>query len=58
MDALAADSEKYYLVDGQPTAGELFDDLAGVYETKDGHVRLHTNFPQSVVYWPAFDISH
>ncbi|VDB91784.1 unnamed protein product [Peniophora sp. CBMAI 1063] len=43
--AIEFNSEKYYLVDGQPTANELFDDLAGVYETRDGHVRLHTNFP-------------
>ena len=43
-----ADSEKYYLLDGKLPQTTLFDDLAGVYKTHDGYVRLHTNFPQCV----------
>ncbi len=26
----------------------MFDELSDIYKTKDGHVRLHTNFPQFV----------
>jgi hypothetical protein len=28
--------------------GKLFDELSDIYKTKDGYVRLHTNFPQFV----------
>jgi hypothetical protein len=40
-------SEGYTLIDGE-VPGEVWDDLAGLYQTRDGHVRLHTNFPQCV----------
>ncbi|KAI0315815.1 CoA-transferase family III domain-containing protein [Amylostereum chailletii] len=38
-------AEKYYLVDGKLHENALFDELAGMCPTKDGFVRLHTNFP-------------
>ncbi|KIP04242.1 hypothetical protein PHLGIDRAFT_129640 [Phlebiopsis gigantea 11061_1 CR5-6] len=40
-------SESWYTVDGQlHGSGKLFDELAGVYKTKDdNYVRVHTNFP-------------
>ena len=43
-----SDSEKYYTLDGKIPEGRLFDELSDIYRTKDGYVRLHTNFPQSV----------
>jgi hypothetical protein len=43
------ESEGYYTVDGKLPDGDLFDPLAGTYQTKDGNwVRIHTNFPQCV----------
>ena len=42
-----AESEAYYLIDGQLPEGDLFDPLAGAYRTRDNNwVRIHTNFPQ------------
>ena len=43
-----SESESWYTVDGQLYgSGKLFDELAGVYKTKDdSYVRIHTNFPQ------------
>lgn len=41
--ALAFRSERYLLVDGQPTG--LWEPLSGDYEASDGWVRLHCNFP-------------
>ena len=41
-----ADSEKYYTVDDQIPKSLLFDELSDFFKTKDGHVRLHANFPQ------------
>lgn len=41
-----SDSEKYYTIDGKIPDGSLFDELSDIYKTKDGYVRLHTNFPQ------------
>ncbi|KAL6301987.1 CoA-transferase family III [Sparassis latifolia] len=39
-------SEAWYIVNGRLPSGSLFDDLAGLYKTKDNsYVRLHTNFP-------------
>ncbi|KAI0072040.1 CoA-transferase family III [Panus rudis PR-1116 ss-1] len=40
-------SEQYYTLDGKlPRLSDFWDDLAGVYETKDNnYVRIHTNFP-------------
>ncbi|EMD39673.1 hypothetical protein CERSUDRAFT_121892 [Gelatoporia subvermispora B] len=39
-------SEVYYTTDRELPSGTVFDDLAGVYKTKDkSYVRLHTNFP-------------
>ena len=42
------ESELWYTVDGRLLgSGNLFDNLAGVYRTKDNnYVRIHTNFPQ------------
>lgn len=37
-------SERYLRVDDGP-APELWDKIAGLYPTRDGWVRLHTNFP-------------
>ncbi|KAH8114587.1 CoA-transferase family III [Phellopilus nigrolimitatus] len=37
-------SESYWLLNGEKPEGALFDELAGVYQTKDGFVRIHTNF--------------
>src|SRR6059058_1002872 len=37
-------SERYLRVDGNPPP-PAWDALAGVYQTRDGFVRLHTNFP-------------
>lgn len=36
-------SERYLRVDGQP-APELWDRIAGLYRSRDGWVRIHTNF--------------
>jgi crotonobetainyl-CoA:carnitine CoA-transferase CaiB-like acyl-CoA transferase len=38
-----ARSERMLAVDGRP-APNLWDPIAGVYQTADGYVRLHTNF--------------
>lgn len=38
-------SENYFLIDDKRPKGDLFDRLAGLYRTKDGFVRIHTNFP-------------
>ena len=35
------------MIDGKVPKG-VWDDLAGLYPTRDGHVRIHTNFPQLV----------
>src|SRR3954462_928603 len=37
-------SERYLRVDGNPPPA-AWDAIAGVYKTRDGFVRLHTNFP-------------
>jgi len=37
-------SERYLTVDGDPPT-DLWDAIAGVYPCRDGHVRIHTNFP-------------
>ncbi|HUC17236.1 MAG TPA: CoA transferase [Acetobacteraceae bacterium] len=37
-------SERYLRVNGAPPP-DLWDAIAGLYRTKDGWVRLHTNFP-------------
>jgi hypothetical protein len=37
-------SERYLRVDGRPPP-PAWDAIAGVYKTRDGFVRLHTNFP-------------
>ncbi|KAF7346016.1 Beta-hexosaminidase [Mycena sanguinolenta] len=37
-------SEAWHTVDGSLSA-PIWDDIAGIYRTKDGHVRIHTNFP-------------
>src|SRR4051812_7439481 len=37
-------SERYLRVDGNPPP-PAWDAIAGVYKTRDGFVRLHTNFP-------------
>ena len=50
---LFSDSEKYYTVDGKIPEGKLRDELSDMYKTKDGYVRLHTNFAQFV--HPSFD---
>jgi crotonobetainyl-CoA:carnitine CoA-transferase CaiB-like acyl-CoA transferase len=42
--ALEFRSERLLRVDGQP-APELWDRIAGLYPTRDGYVRIHTNFP-------------
>lgn len=45
-----SESEGYYLIDDKQPPGDLWDDLAGTYKTKDNnYVRIHTNFPQYVV---------
>jgi hypothetical protein len=44
------DSEKYYTIDGKFPEDKLFDELSDIYKTKDGYVRLHTNFSQFVLY--------
>lgn len=42
-------SERYYTVDGKlPDKKMFFDELSDIFKTKDGYVRLHTNFPQYV----------
>ncbi|KAI0298136.1 CoA-transferase family III [Multifurca ochricompacta] len=41
---LEFNSEKYYTIDGKVPEGQLFDELSDIYKTKDGYVRLHTNF--------------
>jgi crotonobetainyl-CoA:carnitine CoA-transferase CaiB-like acyl-CoA transferase len=38
-------SERYLRLDGKPPP-PAWDAIAGVYRTRDGFVRLHTNFPQ------------
>ncbi|MBI1261326.1 MAG: CoA transferase [Rhizobiales bacterium] len=37
-------SERYLQIDAQ-APGSLWDPIAGLYQSGDGHVRLHTNFP-------------
>ncbi|KAG8744517.1 hypothetical protein FRC12_014778, partial [Ceratobasidium sp. 428] len=37
-------SEAWATLDGKPMGG-TWDKLSGAYETKDGYVRVHTNFP-------------
>ncbi|KDN36871.1 hypothetical protein RSAG8_10569, partial [Rhizoctonia solani AG-8 WAC10335] len=37
-------SESWVTLDGKLTP-DIWDPLAGVYKTKDGYVRIHTNFP-------------
>ncbi|MCK1640113.1 CoA transferase [Bradyrhizobium sp. 157] len=37
-------SERYLRVDGKPPP-PAWDAIAGIYKTRDGFVRLHTNFP-------------
>ncbi|KAG9080279.1 hypothetical protein FRC06_006837 [Ceratobasidium sp. 370] len=41
-------SESWATLGGKST-GATWDNLSGAYETKDGHVRIHTNFPQAVI---------
>ncbi|KAH9956326.1 CoA-transferase family III domain-containing protein [Lactifluus volemus] len=41
---LEFNSEKYYTIDGKLPGDKLFDELSDIYKTKDGYVRLHTNF--------------
>ena len=50
------ESESWYTIDEQLVgADSIFDDLAGVYRAKDGgYVRIHTNFPQCVIYLLLF----
>ena len=48
MSAVSLDSEKYYTVDGKVPDDKMFDELSDIFKTKDGYVRLHTNFPQYV----------
>ncbi|KAH8978100.1 CoA-transferase family III [Lactarius akahatsu] len=38
-------SERYYTIDGKIPKWKMFDELSDIYQTKDGYVRLHTNFP-------------
>ncbi|KAH9950632.1 CoA-transferase family III [Amylocystis lapponica] len=39
-------SEAWYTINGELPEDRLFDNIAGLYKTKDGsYVRLHTNFP-------------
>ncbi|EJC97965.1 CoA-transferase family III [Fomitiporia mediterranea MF3/22] len=38
-------SESYWLIDDKKPSGKSFDELSGLYQTKDGFVRIHTNFP-------------
>jgi hypothetical protein len=44
-----SESEMWYMLDGKLDLGTVWDDLAGLYKTNDGYVRLHTNFPQCVL---------
>ncbi|KAJ7688219.1 CoA-transferase family III domain-containing protein [Mycena olivaceomarginata] len=44
--ALEFHSEAWHTVDGLLPGG-VWDSIAGVYQTKDGHVRIHTNFPKT-----------
>ncbi|KAF8208643.1 CoA-transferase family III domain-containing protein [Mycena galopus ATCC 62051] len=37
-------SEAWHTIDGC-LPGAIWDNIAGVYHTKDGYVRIHTNFP-------------
>ncbi|CAE6535428.1 unnamed protein product [Rhizoctonia solani] len=37
-------SESWVTLDGKLTP-DIWDPLAGVYKTKDAHIRIHTNFP-------------
>jgi hypothetical protein len=48
MFAVSLDSEKYYTVDGKVPDDKMFDELSDIFKTKDGYVRLQTNFPQYV----------
>ncbi|KAG9118338.1 hypothetical protein FRC07_007204, partial [Ceratobasidium sp. 392] len=41
-------SEAWATLDGRPV-GDTWDKLSGEYKTKDGYVRIHTNFPQDVI---------
>ncbi|KZT28820.1 CoA-transferase family III [Neolentinus lepideus HHB14362 ss-1] len=39
-------SENWYTIDGRlEGSGSLWDDIAGLYSTADGYIRIHTNFP-------------
>ena len=41
------DSEAWYTVDGKLPEGDLWDNIAGLYRTRDNSmIRIHTNFPQ------------
>jgi hypothetical protein len=41
------DSEAWYTINDSLPIGEAWDNIAGLYQTKDnGWVRIHTNFPQ------------
>ncbi|KAF7346039.1 hypothetical protein MSAN_01829900 [Mycena sanguinolenta] len=42
--ALEFHSEAWHTVDGS-LPGPIWDEIAGIYRTQDGHVRIHTNFP-------------
>ncbi|KAF9483445.1 CoA-transferase family III [Pholiota conissans] len=43
--ALSFHSEAWYTVDDALYGGEIWDNIAGLYRTQDGWVRIHTNFP-------------
>ncbi|EPQ54771.1 CoA-transferase family III [Gloeophyllum trabeum ATCC 11539] len=44
--AAQAKSENWYTINGSLAgSGSLWDDIAGLYRTKGGYVRIHTNFP-------------
>ena len=51
-------SERYYTVDGKLPGGKIFDELSDIFKTKDGYVRLHTNFPQYVLLFKSQTIAH
>lgn len=42
--AIQFHSEVYYTLQGKPPP-PVWDAIAGLYRTQDGHVRIHTNFP-------------
>ena len=48
------DSEKYYTINGKFPQYKGFDELSDIFKTKDGYVRLHTNFPQFRFFPPPF----